>query len=497
VGKLFDNDLLQRHRNILRFLAVVILSSMASMGGQTFWILIWLAPLPLCLYALEETMSSTICAVFATFFLITAALLLGAFYFPLEVIKTILYTILYSAITSAIVLCVFRYLTIQFHHWSASLIFASGITAFEFIASRFSSGGTISSIAYTQVTNLPVIQIASITGIWGITFLLSVIPAGMATMWYCRRNHRQYRAAIWVPVSLLVLVLLFGACRLYSPSQGPSLTIGVVAEPMTLEQYIAVEKNSDLGLVSATMKRYTRDIEILSQAGAQAVLLPEKTFTISSRHDILQPLGTSARQNNIYLIAGVNSQDSERFYNSAFVFAPTGEVLLRYDKQHLLPPYEDRFTPGNSLKIVQTAAIGNWGIAICKDMDFTYPALDYSRQGVNILFVPALDFHDDGWTHGRVAVMRGVEGNYAVARAGQWGLLTLSDGNGRITAMRSTDASPNEALLIGEVRLGAGKSVYSRLGNWFAWSCLIVFALSLIILFSRKGSIAKTSLKNR
>ena len=96
------------------------------------------------------------------------------------------------------------------------------------------------------------------------------------------------------------------------------------------------------------------------------------------------------------------------------------------------------------------------------------------------MFVPALDFHDDGWTHGRLAIMRGVEGNYAVVRAGQWGLLTLSDSNGRIIAMKTTDESPNETLLVGEIKLGQGKSIYSQLGDWMGWSCLVIVTLSLI-----------------
>jgi len=493
VINLFNNKLLQRHRNILGFLYVVILSAFAyyfSAGGHNFWILIWLAPLPLCLYALRAPLTPTICAVFATFLLVIAALLLGS-YLPPAIIKTLVFAILFKATTFAIVLSVFRQMAMQFQGWTAGLIFASGITAFDFITSLFSPSGTISSFAYTQITNLPVIQIASITGIWGITFLLSIVPASIASIWYYRQNHRPYITAFLVPVILLIVVTAFGVCRLYWPSQETSIKIGVVAEPMTLEQYIAVRTNKDPKLVSDTIQRYTRDIGILSQSGTQVVLLPEKTFTLSSQYDLLQSLGTAAKHNNIYLIAGMNSQNSERLSNSAFVFSPSGEVLLKYDKQHLLQHSEDSYTPGNSLKVVKTSSMGIWGIAICKDMDFTHPALDYSQQGINIMFVPALDFHDDGWTHGRVAIMRGVEGNYTVARAGQWGLLTLSDSNGRIIAMKSTDASPDEALLIGEVKLGSGYSVYSQLGDWFGWTSLIAFSLSLILLFSHKRIISK------
>lgn len=127
--------------------------------------------------------------------------------------------------------------------------------------------------------------------------------------------------------------------------------------------------------------------------------------------------------------------------------------------------------------------IGKWGIAICKDMDFAQPALDNSNRGAAIIFVPALDFHDDGWSHGRVAVMRGVEGDYAVARAGQWGLLTLSDSRGHMIDAVSSDAADDTgAALIGEVKLGKGKSIYSKLGNSFGWTFLGAFIMLGIML---------------
>ena len=50
-----------------------------------------------------------------------------------------------------------------------------------------------------------------------------------------------------------------------------------------------------------------------------------------------------------------------------------------------------------------------------QDMDFVQPSSDYSRQGIGILFVPALDFHRDSWLHARIAVLRVVEENVAVA----------------------------------------------------------------------------------
>lgn len=487
--------LFKKYSNLLNFILVIMLTSMAyyyAMGEQNIWFLLWVAPLPLCMYALEASFQSSIGAGFAVSFINGSALIIASS-LPMEIIKLLLFENLLGSIAFALILSVFRYITIRYKHWLTSLVFASGLTSYEFIVSLFSRGGSISSIAYTQIMNLPVVQIASITGIWGITFLLSVIPAGIASAWYYRKNRQLSIKTILFPGSLLLLTIIFGIYHLSMSTQGSSVKIGIVAEPLTMEQYISVVTNKDSQQVSNIIQRYTRNIEILAQSGAIAVLLPEKTLTLSNQYDLLQHLSDTAKHNNIYLIAGLNSHDDGSFYNSAFVFSPNGELLQKYDKQHLLPPFESKYTPGNSLGIINTSSMGIWGVEICKDMDFIHPALDYSNKGINLMLVPALDFHNDGWTHGRIAIMRGVEGNYAVARAGQWGLLTLSDSKGRIIKMESTDENTNETLLIGDVSLGTGKSIYSQLGDWFGWSCIIVFALSIITTLSCRKDISKVA----
>ena len=70
-----------------------------------------------------------------------------------------------------------------------------------------------------------------------------------------------------------------------------------------------------------------------------------------------------------------------------------------------------------------------WGVEICKDMDFPAWSRKYGALGVRLLAVPSLDFGRDGRLHSRMAVTRGVENGYAVVRAAGQGL-TISDAYG-------------------------------------------------------------------
>ena len=80
---------------------------------------------------------------------------------------------------------------------------------------------------------------------------------------------------------------------------------------------------------------------------------------------------------------------------------------------------------------------GNWGLEVCKDLDFPRSSRQYSRDGVSLLIVPAWDFVVDGWLHGRVAMLRGVESGFNIARSAK-GILTATDDRGCVLAERNT-----------------------------------------------------------
>jgi apolipoprotein N-acyltransferase len=78
-----------------------------------------------------------------------------------------------------------------------------------------------------------------------------------------------------------------------------------------------------------------------------------------------------------------------------------------------------------------------------------------------------------------MAVLRGVEGGYAIARSASNGLLTVSDARGRILAERASHESA-EVLLTADVPVGPGGTFYSRTGDWFPWLCIIVAVLTCL-----------------
>src|SRR5262249_10920407 len=84
-----------------------------------------------------------------------------------------------------------------------------------------------------------------------------------------------------------------------------------------------------------------------------------------------------------------------------------------------VPGFEKGFRPGR-VKMIRILQGTLTGIAICKDMDFPRLGREYGRQDVRLMLVPAWDFGRDNWQHSRVAILRGVEDDYTIARAERW-----------------------------------------------------------------------------
>ena len=134
--------------------------------------------------------------------------------------------------------------------------------------------------------------------------------------------------------------------------------------------------------------------------------------------------------------------------NLALVFAPEGGLEVEYDKRHMLPGPESGYVVGERPGLF-AAAGAPWGVEICKDMDFPRWARAYGQGGVRVLAVPAWDFVTDGRLHSRMAVVRGVENGFAIARAARNGLLTFSDAYGRILAELPSNTQPEATLARG------------------------------------------------
>ncbi len=454
-------------------------------GLEPFWLFTWFAPLPVLLFAAE---TSWWAAALAAFFGMTLGLLnlwglfYGALHAPLGIVVRI-YAI--EGIVFALAVLLWRALLKRGAHWSAALAFPALLVSFEWLMNLTSPHGTGGSLAYSQLAFLPFLQLASLTGPWGMSFLLLLFPAALAIGWQLRDTARkQVYRVVGVTVAVLAAVLVFGAVRLMlPPPAGSMVKVGLATSDTQANEDVA-----DDGAPTAQLfQAYSEQIGGLAAQGAQLVVIPEKLgVSVVPSQDADGILQNAVDRSGVMLVAGLISVVPPLKYNEARVYRPHAPVL-HYDKEHMLPPFESNLTPGTDLLTLQQSS-ALWGVEICKDMDFTQLARSYGKQGVGLMLVPGWDFFLDYIQHGHMAIMRGVESGFGVVRAAKGGSLFVSDNRGRILAEVKGDSAPFTTL-VADVPAAHDRTLFLLLGDWFAWVALALLALSLVQLARRWRSV--------
>jgi apolipoprotein N-acyltransferase len=441
------------------------------------WPLTWLAAVPVLAFALRARAFAAAVAAFAAWAL--GSLNLWDYYravlgVPLPVV---IVAIAVPALAFAGLALLVRRLARRGRTLLAALALPAGWTAFEFALSRLSPHGTFGSVAYTQMDCLPIVQAASVTGISGITFLLMLVPGAVAVATLPRAARSRPRILV-ATAAVVALALAHGGWRLLRDEPGrSSVTVGLVAADRPGQP-------SPAGSEAARelLGGYSRELARLRSRGADVLVLPETVVRaeadgLAALHEDL----AGATEGRL-LVMGADLVGAAGETNAAVAFVAGSPGPTVYAKQHLLPPFESRYQPGRELAVLDTQW-GRLGLAVCKDMDFPALGRQYSRSGAALLLVPAWDFTADGWLHGRMAVLRGVEGGFAVARAARGGRLTISDDRGRVVAdAASADAPSADApvvFVLGKVGIRPENTPYARLGDWFAWLACGLFALGV------------------
>lgn len=449
-----------------------ILALNASTGLDAWWLPAWVAPAGVLLAAFRVRWGTAALLSFAIFF--AGALRLAPYLSSLVPAVVVLAFLAARASACTLAVLVARAAERQFPPTLAVLAFPLAWTAMEFAASA-SPHGTFLSLAYTQAAFLPVLQAASVAGVWGVTFVLTLGASALAFA----IDHRGLRVAR-PALACVAAVLLFGTVRLAMQPSGPGQRVGLAVTDAGAGTLFA---NTDGQVAMRTIREYGDRVARLAQQGIAVAVLPEKLVGVppAAAGPAGDLLAAAARASGVTIVAGLNLTDAAPPRNVALVVGADGRVAGEYDKHHLLPGPETGYAVGNTPVVFDVHGV-RWGVAICKDMDFPSWSRRYARTGVRIMAVPAWDFVRDARLHARMAVVRGVENGFAVARAALEGSLTVSDAYGRIAA-ETTSAWRPDALLVTTVMPGPGATVYTRTGDWLGWLSVagtVAFAGTLI-----------------
>lgn len=383
--------------------------------------------------------------------------------------------------------------------------------AFDFIRSFLFSGFAWAMLGHSQYRTLPLIQIADLAGVYGITLL--IVLANIVL-------HRALRAVSGAGVpypikSLAILLILLTGTLFYGFNR---LTVsGTSAEKPLRVALIQGNIPQDVKWSPAfreqTMVTYERLTREAAKGGVDLIVWPESAVPFFFQDEPLQAerIRNLARDLNAFLLFGSPAHElrngKSTFLNSAFMLSPRGVTLGRADKLHLVPLGE--YVPlGRFLTFINKLVVGigdfspgeravpldmgstKLGIQVCYEIIFPELARQYVHAGARVLVA----ITNDAWfgrssapyQHLAISTFRAIETRTPLIRAANTGVTAIVDQNGHIRSMTGIFV---EGFRTGEIQPGSGRSAYLTIGDAPAWLCVLVTAgIALLAWFKRKTS---------
>lgn len=398
-------------------------------------------------------------------------------------------------------------------------------TAFEILAGRGPLAFPWNSLAHSLTYQPILIQYASITGGYGVTFWIVLMNVLFLDLYQFGKNNRKRFLRSLISILILFsLPLLFGTLSINRavPDEGADIRVSLVQG--NVDPYIRWTPD----FVDSNFTIYHNMSHEASQENPDLIVWPETAAPCYLRQRIqyLKPIRALADSLKTPLLIGsldYHWLDSERVqtFNSAFLIKPGYWTLDYYHKQHLVPfservPFADElpfivdfskrftmdignFTPGDSLTVFSLPIRNGkdripFSVLICYDSVFPETVRKFVEAGAQFVVV----ITNDGWfgntsgpyQHAQIARLRAIENGIWIIRCANTGISEIIDPFGRVISKTEYNEA---AVLTGTIRpLGSQKTFFTRYGRLIFSLFLLCAGLILLL-----GFLFNLSTKNK
>lgn len=377
-----------------------------------------------------------------------------------------------------------------------TLLFPLTWVVVEFLQSRFTPSATWGSIAYTQYGVLPLMQLVGSAGIWGITFLIAWFASTVDTVWTFGLDSREVRLSALTYVVVLSVSVLGGAMRVaVAPTDGGSIRTATLNRPVDLFRAGEITQIAEGRVSDEERTRFTEKLTQLhnwflessrreARAGARLIVWPEINLLIFKEDEpgFFERARRVATDERVYLAMGmgtVHIGDRLPLENKAIMIDPSGRIIVSYRKSHPVMGWEAGIMRvGDGRVPVVETNIGRIAIAICYDADFPEFIRQVGQGSADLLIVPANDWEEVKAVHSNMAAFRAIENGVPLVRATASGISSAFDPWGRVLSVADYFAA-GEGTMNAQVPVGRVPTVYVRIGDLFAWLCVVGLVLAL------------------
>lgn len=326
-----------------------------------------------------------------------------------------------------------------------TLVFPIAMTAVDFSSSSGSPFGSFGAIAYTQRGFTPVMQIASVTGLWGITFVMSWFASLANHVW---ESGWKFTRLSLTFAGALALILAIGFGRTLFPTQPKQTAViaGFSLPNGTLSSYIGQLNDGDEGgFRQAVDDLHTQQLDQIrrfAENGANIVVLQEGAGMglTDQVEKLLSEAALIAKEENIYIVLPTFDFGKSPAVNAVHIIDPNGEIVLNHIK-YGGNQFEGTLKGDGILQTVDTP-YGKLSAVICWDADFPAVIKQAGEQNVDLLFIPANDWLGVRDVHSGMSTFRAVENGMTVFRQTGQGVSLVSDAYGNVLHRVDTFEEP-------------------------------------------------------
>ena len=399
-----------------------------------------------------------------------------------------------TAVVSLLPYLVDRLIVHRVGGFVSTFVFPCAVTTLEYVNSHgpFGSWG---SIAYTQHGNLPLIQMVSVTGLWGLTFLMSWSASVVNWAWEQDFDWRRVRVGVGGYAGILVFILLSGGARLaFFPPESDTVRVASLTKSQIFTG--AAISGKDSQTLRTEFQANNADLlagcEREARAGAKIIFWAEVNAIVMKENEmeLIQRGRELARREGIYLGMAIGSLppgDKPLFENKVVLIEPSGEVAWEYLKARPVPG--EGSVPGDGRIHTTDTPYGRISSVICFDTDFPSHVRQAGKAGVDLLFAPSNDWKEAMTPHMVVASFRAIENGFTLIRPTSHGFAAAVDYHGQILSKMDAFRTRDGAM-VSYVPIRGITTIYSQIGDGFAWMCILgLIALLVWAVILHRGTI--------
>ena len=366
-------------------------------------------------------------------------------------------------------------------------------------------------LGYSQATTLPVAQLASILGVYGVSALVASVSAAVAVS-VATRSIGDRGAAMGSVAVVLLAVTAWGSSR---ASRAELTRVGEPLQVGLIQGNIDQSDKNLAGRAASIFQDYLRMTRQAIGAGAELVMWPESSapFMFNEDRPAAEQVRTLARQARVPILLGSDEVEwrdqngrkvPDKYYNSAFVVSPDGTTAGVYRKIHLVPFGE--YVPLKGLlffaaPLVEAVGAGFVGgseatllpvgghsisVAICYEIVYPELVRQFVKGGSELLTT----ITNDAWfgatsapyQHFTQASMRAIENGRYLVRSANTGISGIVDPYGRVLAQTGIF---QPAVIVSSVRFLKASTIYTRVGDVFAYASVVITLVMLVLVRRR------------